>query len=111
MSQVGERLSPGHRLKRQLALFGPSRLGCAEHLRMRAEAACRVEGCRQPTGPNGLFCSGHYFALPASDARFLNAMQAEARRTADEETRRYLVEQLDGYANQFARQMAGENRA
>ena len=103
MSQVGERLSPGHRLKRQMALFQP--------VPREAGTSCRAPGCRQPTGPNGLFCSGHYFTLPARDARFLNAMQAEARRTADEETRRYLVEQLDGYANQFARQVAGENRA
>lgn len=69
-------------------------------------ARCRVAGCGQPAGPNGLFCSAHYFAMPAADARFLNAMQAEARRMADDETRRYLGEQIEAYANQFARQVA-----
>ncbi len=103
MTPMGERLSPGHRLKRQMALFQP--------VRRETGVPCRAPGCRQPSGPNGLFCSGHYFALPARDARFLQAMQAEARRAEDDETRRYLVEQIDGYANQFARQVAGENRA
>lgn len=101
MTGVGERLSPGHRLKRQMALFQPAA--------QETGTPCRAPGCRQPAGPNGLFCSGHYFALPARDARFLNAMQAEARRASDQETRRYLVEQLDGYASQFARGIAGQN--
>lgn len=92
--------APGQRLKRQMALLAPA----AADARRAAGPRCRVAGCGHAAGANGLICSAHYFAMPAADARFLARLEAAKRRARDPETSKYLAEQIDGYASQFARE-------
>lgn len=59
--------------------------------------SCAMPGC--DADATGVFCSRHYFLLPAKDARWLARLQILIARTDDDETRRHLREQLAGYTS------------
>lgn len=56
---------------------------------------CAMPGCEADA--TGVFCSRHYFLLPAKDARWLARMQILIARSDDAETKQHLREQLAGY--------------
>lgn len=56
---------------------------------------CAMPNCQHDA--TGVFCSPHYFLLPAKDARWLARLQIMIARCDDTETKQHLREQLAGY--------------
>lgn len=57
---------------------------------------CAVPGCQHAVS-GGVFCTGHYFALPRKETAFLNRWRFKISRCEDEQELGYMREQLQGY--------------
>ena len=59
---------------------------------------CPFPNCSEElTGRHAVICSEHYFQLGEKEARFLIRMKILASRTRDEQKRKHLESQLEGY--------------
>lgn len=73
---------------------------------------CPVPGCNAALpAEHSAFCPDHHFKVPASYTRLIMRTSIEAGRAVDEERRKHLLEQRDGYVRSVIRQMGWNDHA
>jgi len=73
---------------------------------------CPVPGCtKELPSEHSAFCADHHFQVPGSYTRLIMRTSIEAARAGDDDRRKHLTEQRDGYVRSVLRTMGWSDHA